>query len=69
MLLRLRSCHNACEFTLFVLHHDCVAEREQFEELGDIFVFPGSDTGHQTVIHELELLVSVAVPFPVYRLT
>lgn len=45
-----------------------MTKREQFEELHDVLVFPGSDTGHQGVIHELEFLVSKPVPAPVHRL-
>lgn len=55
-------------FTLFVLNHDSVAKGEQLEELRDVLVFPGSDTGHQGVIHELEFFVSEPIPAPVHRL-
>lgn len=52
-----------------MLHHDGVAEGEQFEELHGIFILLGSDMGNQGMIYELELLISVAVPAPVHRLT
>lgn len=55
-------------FTVFVLHHDRVAQREQLEELGGVLVLPGPDAGHQRVIHEREPAVSEAVPAPVHRL-
>lgn len=52
-----------------MLHHDGVAEGEQFEELHGIFILLGSDMGNQGMIYELELLISVAVPAPVHWLT
>ena len=45
-----------------------MAEREQFKELRDVLVFPGSDAGHQGVIHEREFCVSKRIPAPVHRL-
>lgn len=51
-----------------MLHHDGVAEGEQFEELCSIFILLGSDAGDQGMIHELELSVSVLVPTPVHWL-
>lgn len=45
-----------------------MAEREQLEELCNIFVLLGSDDGNEGMIHELELSVGVLVPAPVYRL-
>lgn len=54
--------------TFFVLNHDGVAKRKQFEELHDIVVFLGTDTGHQGVIHECEFSVSKPIPAPVHWL-
>lgn len=56
------------DFTVFVLHHDGVAQGEQLEELGDVPVLAGADAGHQGVVQELELPVSKPVPAPVHRL-
>lgn len=58
-----------CRITVFVLHHDGVAEGEQFEELHGIFILLGSDMCNQGMIYELELLISIAVPAPVHQLT
>lgn len=54
--------------TVSVIHHDSVAEGEQFEELWHILVFAWSDTGNQRMIHKLELSISKLVPVPVNRL-
>lgn len=54
--------------TVIALHHDSMTEREQFEELCNIFVLLGSDAGNQGMIHELELSVSEPVPAPIHRL-
>lgn len=54
--------------TVFVLHHDRVAERQQPEEVWHVTVLAGSDEGHQGVIHELELSIGKLVPAPVNRL-
>lgn len=62
-------CGGHALLTVFVLHHDGVAEREQLEELIGIFVFPGSDAGNQRMVPEVKLFVGLPVPAPVYRLT
>ena len=54
--------------TFFVLHHDGVAEGEQFEELQCLLILLGADAGHQRMIHEQEIGVCVRVPAEVHWL-
>ncbi len=52
-----------------MLHHDGVTQGQEFEELQHLRILLRTDTGHEEMVFELELLFGVFIPAEIHRLS